>query len=66
MVGPFFDIGYRCHVYLNGVQTTNMATQAVPADLVATPDVGVFAVTFEQSNSNFMLMNPYARISFDF
>jgi hypothetical protein len=61
-----FEIGYRCQIYLNAVQNINMATQAVPADLVATPDVGVFAVTFEQSNSNFMLMGPYARIGFDF
>jgi hypothetical protein len=51
---------------LNAVQNTNMASQAVPADLVATPDVGVFAVAFEQSNSNFMLMGPYARAGFDF
>jgi hypothetical protein len=43
-----------------------MASQAVPADLVETPDVGVFAVAFEQSNSNFMLMGPYAKVGFDF
>ncbi len=61
-----FEIGYRCQIYLDAVQNINMATQAVPADLTATPDVGVFAVAFEQSNSNFMLMGPYAKVRFDF
>lgn len=61
-----FEIGYRCQIYLDSVQNINMASQAVPADLVETPDVGVFAVAFEQSNSNFMLMGPYAKASFDF
>ncbi len=61
-----FEIGYRCQIYLNAVQYTNMASQVVPALLLETPDVGVFAVAFEQSNSNFMLMGPYARVGFDF
>ncbi len=61
-----FEIGYRCQIYLDAVQNINMASQAVPADLVATPDVGVFAVAFEQSNSNFMLMGPYAKVGLDF
>jgi hypothetical protein len=43
-----------------------MASQAIPADFIASPDVGVFAVAFEQSNSNFMLLGPYAKVGFDF
>lgn len=61
-----FEIGYRFQVYIDAVQNINMASQAVPVDLVETPDVGVFAVAFEQSNSNFMLMGPYAKVGIEF
>lgn len=61
-----FEIGYRCQIYLDAVQDFEMASQAVPVDLVASPDVGVFAVAFEQTNSNFMLTGPYAMIGVEF
>jgi hypothetical protein len=61
-----FEIGYRCQVYLGAVQNFNMASQAIPDDLIATPDVGVFAVAFEQTNSNFMLSGPYLTAGVDF
>lgn len=61
-----FEIGYRCQIFLDAVQNINMASQAVPVDLTATPDVGVFAVAFEQSNSNFMLWGPFAKVGLKF
>jgi len=61
-----FEVGYRFQIYLDAVQNINMASQAIPVDFIATPDVGVFAVAFDQSNSNFMLQGPYAKVGFDF
>ncbi len=61
-----FEIGYRCQIYLNAVQSVDMASQVVPTLLLETPDVGVFAVAFEQNNGNFMLTGPYAKIGFEF
>lgn len=59
--------GYQCQIYVDAIQTFNMASQAIPTDLAAvSPDVGVYAVAFEQTNSNFMLMGPYALLGFDY
>lgn len=60
-------LGYRCQIYLDAVQVINMASQAIPSDLAAlSPDVAVYAVAFEQTNSNFILSGPYASLDFEF
>ncbi|MES2273440.1 MAG: Lpg1974 family pore-forming outer membrane protein [Chlamydiota bacterium] len=61
-----FEIGYQCQIYVDAVQTMNMASQALPPDAITDPDVGEFAVAFEQCNSNFILTGPYASVSVDF
>jgi hypothetical protein len=60
------EVGYQCQIYLNAVQTIDMATQAVPTTFLAFPDVGVFAQGFEQNNSNYMLTGPYGSLAFEF
>ncbi len=60
-------VGYQCQIYLDAVQTFNMASQAIPSDLAAvSPDVAVYAVAFEQTNSNFMLTGPYVFLGFEY
>jgi hypothetical protein len=59
--------GYQCQIYLDAIQTFNMASQAIPTDLAAvSPDIAVYAVAFEQTNSNFMLTGPYVFLGFEF
>ncbi|MBS0649397.1 MAG: hypothetical protein JSS10_09285 [Verrucomicrobia bacterium] len=62
-----FEIGYLFQIYLNAVQSVDMLTQALPnfapGDL---PTMGVFAVTFNRTLSNFILSGPYASLKLDF
>ncbi|MES2345711.1 MAG: Lpg1974 family pore-forming outer membrane protein [Chlamydiota bacterium] len=61
------EIGYRCQIYVNAVQTFDMtAPQVLPAGTPVTPDVGVFAVGFERTISNFMLSGLYATLGIEF
>ncbi|HEX2583167.1 MAG TPA: Lpg1974 family pore-forming outer membrane protein [Chlamydiales bacterium] len=62
-----FAFGYQCQLYLDAIQVFNMASQAIPTDLVdVSPDVAVYAVAFEQTNSNFILSGPYVFLGFEF
>lgn len=62
-----FEIGYQCQIYINAVQTVDMtAPQVLPAGAIFTPQVGVFAVGFERTLSNYMLTGPYASVDFKF
>lgn len=60
------EIGYRCQAYLNAVQNFNMISQVLSSDDVVAPQAGLFAVAFQQDNSNFMLTGPYAYLGFEF
>ena len=62
-----FEIGYLCQIYINAVQTMDMtAPQVEPSGAIFTPQVGVFAVGFERTLSNYMLTGPYASLDFKF
>ena len=61
------EIGYQCQIYANAVQTVDMTSpQVLPPEFVATPDVGVFAVGFERTLSNYMLTGLYVTAGFQF
>jgi hypothetical protein len=63
----FFEIGYQCQIYVNAIQTVDMtAPQVLPAGAIFTPEVGVFAVGFERTLSNFMLTGLYASAGVEF
>jgi hypothetical protein len=65
-IRTIFEIGYQCQIYVNAVQTIDMASQALPADSPLVPDVGVFALGFMQNNSNFMLTGLYGLAGIEF
>lgn len=59
--------GYQWQFYINAVQTVDMtAPQVLPALAPFSPEVGVFAVGFERTISNYMLSGPYISLSVDF
>ncbi len=61
------EIGYQCQIYWDAVQSVDMtAPQVLPAGAAFTPDVGVFAVGFERTLSNYILTGPYASLKFAF
>lgn len=56
------EVGYEARIYLNALQSTDMASQVV--DILPNADtVGVFARTFQRNVSNFGLSGPY--VAFD-
>lgn len=60
-------IGYLVQIYLNAVQSMDMLTQVLPGALAGSgPTVGVFALTFNRTLSNFILTGPYASLGIDF
>lgn len=61
-----FGIGYQCQIYVNAVQSVDMTSQVLPAIATTVPDVGVFAVGFTRTLSNYILSGPYASLSIDF
>jgi hypothetical protein len=66
-IRAIFEIGYQCQIYLNAVQTVDMtAPQVLPAGAIFTPQVGVFAVGFERTLSNFILTGLYAKVGLEF
>ena len=66
-VRALFEIGYQCQIYLDAVQTVDMtAPQVLPALAPTAPDVGVFAVGFERTLSNYILTGLYATVGIDF
>lgn len=59
--------GYQWQYYVNAVQTVDMtAPQVLPAGAIFTPQVGVFAVGFERTVSDYMLSGPYVSLNVDF
>lgn len=66
-IRALFEVGYQCQIYINAVQTVDMtAPQVIPALVGVFPDVGVFAVGFERTMSNYILTGPYASIGLEF
>lgn len=63
-----FGIGYQLQIYLDAIQSIDMTAPQVLPSLVpgVTVDLGVYAVGFERTLSNFMLTGPYFSTSFDF
>lgn len=62
-----FGIGYQCQIYMDAVQTVDMkAPQVLPTGAQFTTQVGVFAVGFERTISNYMLTGPYASVNIEF
>lgn len=63
-----FAFGYQFQIYLNAIQSIDMTAPQVPPSLspAITPDVGVYAVGFERTLSNFILTGPYASLNVDF
>ncbi|HSX10898.1 MAG TPA: Lpg1974 family pore-forming outer membrane protein [Chlamydiales bacterium] len=63
-----FAFGYQFQIYLNAIQSMDMtAPQVIPSLSPAiTPDVGVYAVGFERTLSNFILTGPYVSLNVDF
>ncbi|MEN9344013.1 MAG: hypothetical protein RLZZ453_800 [Chlamydiota bacterium] len=62
-----FGLGYQCQIYLNAIQTMDMtAPQVLPEGAAFSSDVGVFAVGFERTLSNFILTGPYAGLDIQF
>lgn len=60
-------IGYQAQIYLDAVQSIDMtAPQVLPALVPFSVDVGVFAVGFERTLSNFILTGPYASVDIEF
>lgn len=60
-------VGYRFQIYLDAVQKVDMtAPQVIPSGAIFTPEVGVFAVGFERTLSNFILSGPYATACIEF
>ncbi len=66
------EIGYQCQVYINAIQTVDMASgQAVPTDIGVIPadeipGTGVYALGFARTLSNYILTGPYASLALDF
>lgn len=59
-------IGYQVQFYINAIQTIDMtAPQELPDDDFST-EVGVFAVGFERTLSNYMLSGPYGCLNIQF
>jgi hypothetical protein len=62
-----FEVGYQCQIYLDAIQTVDLTSpQVLPAGAVFTTQVGVFAVGFERTFSNYMLTGPYGSIGLEF
>jgi hypothetical protein len=60
-------VGYVFQIYLNAVQSVDMLTQALPNFAPGTfPTMGVFAVTFNRTLSNFILTGPYVSLNIGF
>jgi hypothetical protein len=58
--------GYQFQIYVNAVQSFDMISQVLPALAPFTPDVGLFAVAFQRTLSNFILTGPYFSVFVDF
>lgn len=59
--------GYTFQIYLNAVQSMDMLTQAIPNFAPGDfPTMGVFALTFNRTLSNFMLSGPYLFLEIGF
>lgn len=59
-------IGYQARIFLNAIQSVDMTNQVLPDIAMVTPEVGVFAVGFTRTLSNFMLSGPYLSIAASF
>jgi len=60
------ELGYRCQAYFNAIQNFNMVSQVLSSADTISPTIGMFAVAFDQTNSNFMLTGPYATIGVEY
>ncbi len=61
------EAGYQCQLYFNAIQSVDMtAPQVLPAGAIFTPQVGLFAVGFERTISDFMLNGIYATLNIEF
>lgn len=60
--------GYQFQIYLDAVQSVDMTAPQVLPPLIAglTVDMGVYAVGFERTLSNFMLTGPYVSLDLQF
>lgn len=62
-----FGAGYLAQIYLNAVQTVDMtAPQVLPGAVPNDTNIGVFAVGFERTLSNFIMTGPYITLVLDF
>lgn len=62
------SIGYQFQIYLDAVQSVDMTAPQVLPSLTPGPSVnmGVYAVGFERTLSNFILTGPFASMNVDF
>jgi len=63
-----FGAGYQFQIYLDAVQSVDMTSPQVLPSLTpgASVDMGVYAVGFERTLSNFILTGPYVSLDVDF
>jgi hypothetical protein len=59
-------VGYQFQIYLNAIQSFDMISQVLPAIFPYTPDVGLFAVAYQRTLSNFILSGPYINLEVQF
>jgi hypothetical protein len=60
-------IGYQCQIYLDAIQTVDMtAPQVLPPAAVFSTQVGVYAVGFQRTLSNFMLTGLFVSLDLRF
>jgi hypothetical protein len=62
------EAGYRAQIYLNAIRSIDMGSEVAlgPVGSLGSPDVGVYARTFERTVSDFSLAGPYLIITLGF
>ncbi len=58
------DFGYQAQVYINAIQSVDMSVEVTEPPVVS--DVGVFALGFRRTLSNFLLSGPYLTVNVAF
>jgi hypothetical protein len=60
--------GYQFQIYVNAVQSMDFTSPQVPPSLspAIVPDLGVYAVGFQRTLSNYILTGPYVSLAVDF
>ncbi|MDB2613869.1 Lpg1974 family pore-forming outer membrane protein, partial [Chlamydiales bacterium] len=62
------DLGYQAQIYLNAVQSVEMSAEVVEPTIIELPanEVGVFALGFRRTVSDFFLAGPYVTLKIAF